>query len=596
MGRPSSRAVQRAAYIQRPTSLAQVPRVSWTSRASRLAILTCPTAYLPPPEVARQIPCRYFPNCAYADKCIFLHPQPQSVPGPTLESQPVPQEMGQYQSGSLPGVMENGAEMMVPAENGGDAEYGMANGMGQPGFGPVHAMNGMPIYHAGYGQQPYQGVFYPGYPGQVLGPQPPYPASPAGTGSSSPANGNINGASPALPTSPVGNMLGLPSPQGSHFAGLPMPMQMQMPYYAMPGPQDIQQLQYMYASHPEAIRAQQQAHAQAQAQAQLELEFAKASQQSAHHRNPSAGGQGHMNGHARSSSASVVPRHERSHSSSQPAPINGGQMHTFFQTGGNANGEDASPVLAQSFKGSPSFQMNGLANGTLSPPMPRNKELGGPSSYNGPSHVAQRGRDFPPADGAAANGRIAGHNKRASFGGFASTRFQKPQGERETARRNYVLDPSKPTPSCNYFTRGDCRYGDNCHFVHLLDEERELPAQSVSDTNPATGNAVEQKEGEDQATASLPVKTRDARALKMNIGYPNGDVASWNPRNSNSTNHAFSNGHPHISSHASVELRASRFQGPPNSRYNHTSRERGNSINGAPYVPQQPSHAPSTLR
>ena len=29
---------------------------------------------LPPPEVAKLIPCRFFPNCRYADKCIFAHP------------------------------------------------------------------------------------------------------------------------------------------------------------------------------------------------------------------------------------------------------------------------------------------------------------------------------------------------------------------------------------------------------------------------------------------------------------------------------------------------------------------------------------------
>lgn len=31
---------------------------------------------LPPPEVARLIPCRFFPNCRYADKCLFAHPVP----------------------------------------------------------------------------------------------------------------------------------------------------------------------------------------------------------------------------------------------------------------------------------------------------------------------------------------------------------------------------------------------------------------------------------------------------------------------------------------------------------------------------------------
>ena len=29
---------------------------------------------LPPPEVAKMIPCRFFPNCRYGDKCMFAHP------------------------------------------------------------------------------------------------------------------------------------------------------------------------------------------------------------------------------------------------------------------------------------------------------------------------------------------------------------------------------------------------------------------------------------------------------------------------------------------------------------------------------------------
>lgn len=31
---------------------------------------------LPPPDVARMIPCKYFPNCKYGDKCVFAHPIP----------------------------------------------------------------------------------------------------------------------------------------------------------------------------------------------------------------------------------------------------------------------------------------------------------------------------------------------------------------------------------------------------------------------------------------------------------------------------------------------------------------------------------------
>ncbi|EIM22218.1 hypothetical protein E3Q22_02973 [Wallemia mellicola] len=31
---------------------------------------------LPPPDVARNIPCRFFPGCRYGSECIFMHPQP----------------------------------------------------------------------------------------------------------------------------------------------------------------------------------------------------------------------------------------------------------------------------------------------------------------------------------------------------------------------------------------------------------------------------------------------------------------------------------------------------------------------------------------
>ncbi|CDU23403.1 uncharacterized protein SPSC_02032 [Sporisorium scitamineum] len=34
---------------------------------------------LPPPEVAKMIPCRFFPNCRYGDKCMFAHPVAMSA-------------------------------------------------------------------------------------------------------------------------------------------------------------------------------------------------------------------------------------------------------------------------------------------------------------------------------------------------------------------------------------------------------------------------------------------------------------------------------------------------------------------------------------
>ena len=38
--------------------------------------------HLPPPEIARMIPCRYFPACRYGAQCMFAHPQTPYYPGP----------------------------------------------------------------------------------------------------------------------------------------------------------------------------------------------------------------------------------------------------------------------------------------------------------------------------------------------------------------------------------------------------------------------------------------------------------------------------------------------------------------------------------
>ena len=37
---------------------------------------------LPPPDIARMIPCRYFPACRYGTSCIFAHPQAPYLQGP----------------------------------------------------------------------------------------------------------------------------------------------------------------------------------------------------------------------------------------------------------------------------------------------------------------------------------------------------------------------------------------------------------------------------------------------------------------------------------------------------------------------------------
>ncbi|WFD20417.1 hypothetical protein MCAP1_002661 [Malassezia caprae] len=39
-------------------------------------------AHLPPPEVARMIPCKFFPYCRYGDRCVFQHPSGPVLPPP----------------------------------------------------------------------------------------------------------------------------------------------------------------------------------------------------------------------------------------------------------------------------------------------------------------------------------------------------------------------------------------------------------------------------------------------------------------------------------------------------------------------------------
>ncbi|WFD27943.1 hypothetical protein MNAN1_002951 [Malassezia nana] len=86
-------------------------------------------AHLPPPEVARMIPCKFFPYCRYGDRCIFQHPS-----GPIL-SPP-----------GAPPVFFAGPGMPFPP---GPAPYGMPPPfaeMNRPMFPVQYGPNGMPFY------------------------------------------------------------------------------------------------------------------------------------------------------------------------------------------------------------------------------------------------------------------------------------------------------------------------------------------------------------------------------------------------------------------------------------------------------------------
>ncbi|GJJ09827.1 hypothetical protein Clacol_004051 [Clathrus columnatus] len=64
-------------------STSNTPPTTNTTTGNSSVISTNPSSYpgLPPPEVARNIPCRYFPACRYGSSCLFLHPMTPYFPG-----------------------------------------------------------------------------------------------------------------------------------------------------------------------------------------------------------------------------------------------------------------------------------------------------------------------------------------------------------------------------------------------------------------------------------------------------------------------------------------------------------------------------------
>ncbi|KAF9015578.1 hypothetical protein BDQ17DRAFT_1341310 [Cyathus striatus] len=76
---------------------------------------------LPPPEIARQIPCRYFPACRYGSSCMFAHPPTpyfQGPPPPThyppYEAMPSPYATNYYTVNPPSFQPPNGIHPMTP--------------------------------------------------------------------------------------------------------------------------------------------------------------------------------------------------------------------------------------------------------------------------------------------------------------------------------------------------------------------------------------------------------------------------------------------------------------------------------------------------
>ncbi|OJT02708.1 hypothetical protein TRAPUB_6702 [Trametes pubescens] len=140
---------------------------------------------LPPPEIARMIPCRYFPACRYGASCMFAHPQAPYMQGPPPPQYPAPYDP------MNPGPYPPPTYYPVPPTS-----YGASpNDVVSPIQGPFSPVNGQPPMS--FGVSPVSPTYgHPGpMPGQVspLSPLQTHPAN----GQSPPPHGMYPPISPS---------------------------------------------------------------------------------------------------------------------------------------------------------------------------------------------------------------------------------------------------------------------------------------------------------------------------------------------------------------------------------------------------------------
>ncbi|KAJ3760544.1 hypothetical protein EV360DRAFT_81064 [Lentinula raphanica] len=75
-----------------PEGAAYYPPLPPQSLADTQSMTAPGPGNLPPPEIARMIPCRYFPACRYGASCLFAHPQGPYMTGPPSAQYPAPYE------------------------------------------------------------------------------------------------------------------------------------------------------------------------------------------------------------------------------------------------------------------------------------------------------------------------------------------------------------------------------------------------------------------------------------------------------------------------------------------------------------------------
>ncbi|POY73759.1 hypothetical protein BMF94_3297 [Rhodotorula taiwanensis] len=361
-------------------------------------------ANLPPAEVARNIPCRFFPlgQCKYGEHCIFSHGIPGTAgspgvpPSPSVAAQIVPGSGSNGQHGHGQQRQEHSFAQASSSSSYQQQRHGGVHAQQQP---PHHFMpQMMPVsmeQAAAYGAMP---MYYPdqaagleyGYPPQVAfgGPQPGYYYPP-----------QFAGYPPAGAAGQFGGFV--PQPYYNPVAAPPAPHQQQ----------HQQQQQAIGSPVEHSIAAVSPPPAAVSPEAQLNAAAATASTSTS-----PAPAADNVESSPTVAEASAVEADSVVDATAVPPPPPVASLHTFFQTGPPVNGMPPA-MLAPNGAGAPFNKGGPRANGPMGP----RRSIGGPNA------------------GPIPNGL---HGKRASFGG---------------AR-----------PPCSFFEANRCRHGDKCAFVHLL--------------------------------------------------------------------------------------------------------------------------------
>lgn len=421
-------------------------------------------ANLPPPEVARMIPCKFFPNCRYGEKCIFQHPVPIASAGavsPNASSPPSQPPMF-YQP--PPGA------------------YGYA----PPPYGPPQH-------------------FY------TMAPPVPMQYSHAG--------GPVPVHFPPPPPMP-----GHPMPEGAQMAPGAEPFS---PHFQSPHHMHPQQQQYNDASfaqqqqhstfvphHPEfaSLPPHEQAAIASQSAEQGPQEVSEG-QAPAHEQQPEASA-GEQNG-AQTEQGS--PQEEASLTgdanagaadSVQPAsevsPL-GGDAEASAQAPGASSLIDASAAPALDANGRPVHRRQSF-NSFLhhhaipfQPSQPQNIPIAAASQQAPGARVDADGNVVPAPFPRQKGPRRGG----ASFGGYG--RDGAPMGKRAP---------------CTFFARNACKYGDECRFPHIL-------MDGTDARNPNVQRPFYVYDGAAPRSMHRPSKSRNALPYPpsaMSAAYPAGYV------------------------------------------------------------------------